>query len=514
MRAPGTDDTASAPRGPDGAAAQHIRATGARLAVIGGGGFRVPLVYRALSGPRYAGLITDLALYDPDPERLQAIRRVLETMPGLKNPPRLQLCTALEQALNGADVVFAAIRPGSTAGRIVDEKVALDLGLLGQETTGAGGISYALRSIPQMLAVAHAMTRICPGAWLVNFTNPAGMVTQALEPVLGPRVLGICDSPIGLVRRAGGAAGFSLSSGPEAGRSPGSGSKGSGSKGSGGTLTGVDYVGLNHMGWLRGLTRDGKDYLPALLAHPGKLAGFEEGRLFGADLLRLLGCIPNEYLFYYYRRRQALAGILAAGQTRGESIDRAQALLYPQLGAAGPEAFALWDAARTAREEGYLAEARNASGASDASGASATGDTSGATTHRDSEDLAGGGYEQVALDAMHALLTGTPAELILNVRNDGAVAALPDDAIIEVPARVDGGGARPLTQSTPDLHQLGLMLTLKAVETAVVQASTEGSRDAALRAFTLHPLVDGAELARALLDGYERAFPALGRMWR
>ncbi|HEV7167790.1 MAG TPA: 6-phospho-beta-glucosidase, partial [Micrococcaceae bacterium] len=190
------------------------------------------------------------------------------------------------------------------------------------------------------------------------------------------------------------------------------------------------------------------------------------------------------------------AGIRAAEQARGESIDRQQARLYPQLAAAGPEAFGLWEAARRSREEGYLAEVRPLG------------------QERDETDLAGGGYEQVALAAMHALLTDAPVQLILNVRNRGAVRALPPDAVVELPCEIDGRGARPLPVSSPDLHQLGLMAQLKDVERDTVRAATEGDRQAALRAFTLHPLIGSASVGRDLLAGYEKAFPALPELWR
>ena len=211
-------------------------------------------------------------------------------------------------------MVFAAIRPGGTAGRTADERVALDLGLLGQETTGAGGISYALRSIPRMLELAAQMRRHCPDAWLLNFTNPAGMVTEALVPVLGRKVVGICDSASGLVYRAARAAGVAL---PE------------------GRLDGVGYYGLNHLGWLYRLESGGRDVLPGLLADADALAGFEEGRLFPQPFLAGLGCLPNEYLYYYYETERALAGIRSSPTTRGESIDRQQSELYPRLAAAG-----------------------------------------------------------------------------------------------------------------------------------------------------------------------------------
>ncbi|SFT41614.1 6-phospho-beta-glucosidase [Arthrobacter sp. ov118] len=466
-----------------------------RLTIVGGGGFRVPLIYRALAAGPFAGLVRELVLYDVDAGRLAAIEAVLASL-ALQDPPgpgpRVRAVSALSEALEGADMVFAAIRPGGTAGRIADERIALDLGLLGQETTGAGGISYALRSIPPMLALAADMRSRCPGAWLLNFTNPAGIVTEALVPVLGQRVIGICDSAGGLVHRAARAAGAAL---PE------------------GRLDGVGYYGLNHLGWLYRLQSEGRDALPELLADPAALAEFEEGRLFPPALLAGLGCLPNEYLFYYYETERALAGMRGAGLTRGESIARQQAELYPRLAAAGPQAFALWEAARRSREEGYLAEAR------------------GAGEHRDETDLAGGGYERVALAAMRALSGGGPADLILNTVNtlpgpdgnaDGnttgspapAIPGLPADAVVEIPCRVTTDGAVPLPQDPPGPAQLGLMRRVKDVERLVVEAVTTGSRDAALAAFARHPLVDSEVLAGKLLAGYEAAFPGLGHLWR
>ncbi|KQN95048.1 family 4 glycosyl hydrolase [Arthrobacter sp. Leaf69] len=466
-----------------------------RLMIAGGGGFRVPLVYRALCAGPYAGLVRELVLYDVDPGRLAAIEAVLGSFgalppPGVA-PPTVRATTSLAEALTGTDVVFAAIRPGGTAGRTADERVALDLGLLGQETTGAGGISYALRSIPRMLDLAAQMRRHCPDAWLLNFTNPAGMVTEALVPVLGRKVVGICDSAGGLVYRAAHAAGVVL---PE------------------GRLDGVGYYGLNHLGWLYRLESGGRDMLPGLLADADALAGFEEGRLFPQPFVAGLGCLPNEYLYYYYETEHALAGIRSSPTTRGESIDRQQTELYPLLAAAGQQAYPLWDAARRSREEGYLAEARLAG------------------ERRDEADLAGGGYERVALAVMRALSGGGPAELILNTPNtasDGAntaagapaIPGLSADAVVEVPCRVTLDGVVPLPQERPASAQLALMQRVKDVERLVVQATTgpaDGTRrrGAALAAFARHPLVDSDVLAAELLAGYEAAFPELLQLWR
>jgi 6-phospho-beta-glucosidase len=466
-----------------------------RLMIAGGGGFRVPLVYRALCTGPFAGLVRELVLYDVDPGRLAAINAVLASFAAQQPPgaplPEVRATTSLAEALTGTDLVFAAIRPGGTAGRTADERVALDAGLLGQETTGAGGISYALRSIPRMLELAEQMRRHCPDAWLLNFTNPAGMVTQALVPVLGRRVVGICDSASGLVHRAARAAGVGLTEG---------------------RLDGVGYYGLNHLGWLYRLEAGGRDMLPGLLADAAALAGFEEGRLFPQPFLADLGCLPNEYLYYYYETGRALAGIRSAGTTRGESIDRQQTGLYPRLAAAGPDAYRLWDAARRSREEGYLAEARPAG------------------ERRDETDLAGGGYERVALAVMRALSGGGPAELILNTPNTardaegGAVAAipgLPAEAVVEVPSRVTPDGVVPLRQERPAPAQLALLRQVKDVERLVVTATRRDAgttgperREAALAAFAGHPLVGSGDLAGELLAGYESAFPELRELFR
>lgn len=457
----------------------------------------MPLIYRALVSGRFAGLVTELVLYDVDASRLDAVTAVLRSMPGAAGARvPVHATTDLPGALAGTSMVFAAIRPGGTAGRVSDEKVAQDLALLGQETTGAGGISYALRTIPHMLHLARLMREHCPEAWLINFTNPAGMVTEALVPVLGRRVIGICDSAGALVQRAARAAGVPL---PE------------------GRLDGAGYYGLNHLGWLYQLESGGRDVLPDLLADPAALKTFEEGRLFPQPFLAALGALPNEYLYYYYRLDDARLAMRSMARTRGETIHDQQAGLYPRLAAAGGDAFRLWEEARRSREEGYLAEARPEGG------------------DRDEDDLAGGGYERVALAAMRALSGAGDTQLILNTPNTlapspatdtdtapaaeaaparAAIPGLPADAVVELPCTVTRDGALPLPQQAPPEPQLELLRRVKDVERLTVRAATHGDRDAAVAAFARHPLVDSDDLAAQLLSGYERAFPALRELWQ
>src|SRR5690606_13760243 len=241
--------------------------------------------------------IDELALYDVSESRLATIRAILDRMAQTRaHAPRIVATTDLTTALVGADFIFSAVRIGGTAGRILDERTALDLGVLGQETVGPGGLAYALRTVPFMTRLAEQIRLHAPEAWVINFTNPAGIVTEAMRRVLGDRVVGICDTPIGLMRRAVHATTGSAS----------------------GTELTFDYVGLNHLGWLRSVSAGGEDLLPGLLAQDDKLRTIEEARLMGFDWVRALGALPNEYLYYYYFTREATLRIREAAATRGE----------------------------------------------------------------------------------------------------------------------------------------------------------------------------------------------------
>jgi 6-phospho-beta-glucosidase len=436
-----------------------------KLTIVGGGGFRVPLVYRALLARADVG-IDVLALHDADPQRLSVITRVLKDLRGPDGTgPSIEPSTDLRESLTGTDFVFCAVRVGGAAGRVSDERIALAHGALGQETIGPGGLAYGLRTVPEMVRIATVIADTVPRAWVINFTNPVGIVTEAMTAVLGDRVIGICDSPIALTRRVANALG----------RPPESMS--------------FDYVGLNHLGWLLAARFGGTDLLPELLVDDVRLRTIEEGVLFGPDLLRSLGAIPNEYLHYFYDRESAVRSALASSKTRGEEIAADQERFYDAvsaLGADGAGAADLWLAARRARDAGYLREARQAAGAGE----------------RSAEDLESGGYEQVALDLMAAIALDRPSTQILGVRNRGAVRALDDDAVVEVPCAVGAGGAAPLAIGDVPVHCAGLMLQVKATERDVIRAATRGDRRAFHRALATHPVVGSLAAARQLTDDY------------
>ncbi|MFB9238069.1 6-phospho-beta-glucosidase [Plantactinospora siamensis] len=440
------------------------------LTILGGGGFRVPLVYRQLLTQDRGPDVREVVLYDPDSGRLDAIVAVLTQLAvGHPDAPRVRPTTDLDDALAGADFVFSAIRVAGLAGRTVDERVALELDVLGQETTGPGGLAYALRTVPVCLDIADRVARLAPAAWVINFTNPAGLVTEAMRRRLGDRVVGICDSPVGLGDRAARALGEDPA------------------------RVALDYVGLNHLGWLRALRVDGVDRLPELLANDAALGELEEARLLGPDWVRSLGVIPNEYLYYYYFTREAVAAIQSAGTTRGEYLRRQQERFYAEVSRRPDAALQLWDRTRADRESTYLAEGRQSSGAGE----------------RRPQDVAGGGYQQVALDLMTALGGGGAGTMILNVRNGSAVPGLPPDAVVEVPCVVDAAGARPVATEPLAGHMLGLVQQVKAVEQLTIEAAVTGSAALAIRALALHPLVDSVNTARRLLAGYRERLPGL-----
>ena len=190
---------------------------------------------------------------------------------------------------------------------MVDERVPLRYGVLGQETTGPGGFAMAMRTIPVLLNYLATMREVCPDAWLINFANPAGLLAEAAITAGGwTRTVGICDAPEGMRRVA--AAIFGMS--PDE--------------------LYLDYFGLNHLGWVRAAFCQGQDLLPRFI-DTLRAAGRMPGLSFDTEFISTLGMIPNEYLFYYYHSREAVANILRDEMTRGEQIAGWNALLFAEL---------------------------------------------------------------------------------------------------------------------------------------------------------------------------------------
>jgi 6-phospho-beta-glucosidase len=253
-----------------------------KVAVIGAGSTYTPELVSGLARERERIDVSDLVLHDIDVERREIVGdlagRMLERA-GYTGS--LEITGELERALDGADFVLIQIRVGGQEARLGDETIPLTCGCIGQETTGAGGFAKALRTVPVVLEIAaEARRRAAPGAWIIDFTNPVGIVTRALLDA-GHRAVGLCNVAIGFQRAA------ARMLGVEPGRIV------------------VDQVGLNHLTWVRALRVDGDDVLPALLReHGDELAA-------NADLPRRLldelGAVPSYYLHYFYRHDEVLA---------------------------------------------------------------------------------------------------------------------------------------------------------------------------------------------------------------
>ena len=445
-----------------------------KLAVLGGGGFRTPAIYRALAKGQVRTHFDELVLYDVDPGRLDRIAAVvagLDAQLGRSVPTKVT--TRLDEAIDGADFVYCAIRVGGISGRLLDETAALAEGVIGQETTGAGGITFALRTVPVITKIAEVVSRRAPEATFINFTNPVGLVTEAARRVLGDRAIGICDAPQALCRRVATALG----------REP--------------DELWFDYFGINHLGWLRAVLDRGRDLLPGLLADEDRLTSFEEGRLFGPDRLRSIGMIPNEYLYYYDFAPEALAG-MRSGRVRAEFLQRQQDAFYAGDGAPG-KALEDWESAIEERERSYMEEAW--SGRDD--------DLDSVAAAREP-----GGYGGLALDLVDALTGVGTSVLILNVANRSSLPFLDADAVVEVPCVVGRGGVVPVAMGPVQTEASELIQAVRAAERAAIEAALSGSRNMAVRALSMHPLVRSTDVAERILQRHMVGQPMLAEALR
>jgi 6-phospho-beta-glucosidase len=440
-----------------------------KLAVLGGGGFRTPAIYRALAEGQTRTRFDELVLYDLDQGRLDRIAAVIAGLNGeLGHRVSLRVTTRLDEAVDGADFVYCAIRVGGIAGRVLDETAALAEGVIGQETTGAGGITFALRTVPEITRIAEVVSRRAPGATFINFTNPVGLVTEAARRVLGDRAIGICDAPQALCSRVATALDRDADE------------------------LWFDYFGINHLGWLRSVLDRGRDLLPGLLADEKCLTSFEEGRLFGPDRLRTVGMIPNEYLYYYDFAPEALAG-MRSGRVRAEFLLRQQDAFYAGDGPPD-EALRDWKATIEERERRYMEEAW--SGRDD--------DLSSVAAAREP-----GGYGGLALDLVDALTGDGTTVLILNVANRSSLPFLDEDAVVEVPCVVGRGGVVPVAIGAIPAEASELIGSVRAAERMAMEAALSGSRQMAVQALAMHPLVQSTEVARRILQRHLIGQPQL-----
>jgi 6-phospho-beta-glucosidase len=403
--------------------------------VIGGGSTYTPELVDSLCAHQDRLVVDELVLLDPDPDRREAVGGLAGRILRQKGwAGDLVTTDDRQRAIDGSDFVVVQLRVGGQAARHTDETLPIGFGCLGQETTGPGGLAKALRTVPLVLEIAEETARRgAAGAWLVDFTNPVGIVTQALVDE-GHRAVGLCNVAIHVQRRLG----HYLSVDPDS--------------------VEIEHVGLNHLTWVRSARVDGIDRLPELLDRFGPELELESG--VPAGLLGLLGALPSYYLHYYYCLAQNLAEQAAPDW-------RSRADVVAEL------------------ETELLAEYRDPA----------------VVTKPEKLSYRGGAfYSEAAVRLIASLHAGTGDVQVVDVRNDGSLPGLPDEAVVEVPCTVDGDGAHPLPQRDLPPDMAGLVAHCKAYERLAVEAALSGSRATVIRALVANPLVGQYPLAEQLAD--------------
>ncbi|MHB8293159.1 MAG: family 4 glycosyl hydrolase [Acidimicrobiales bacterium] len=459
-----------------------------KLAVLGGGGVRMPGFVRAVLASR-PDLFDEVRLLEPDGGRRATMGRLCVDAgrrAGMHGAVRVT--QDAEEALEGVDAVFSAVRVGGDMGRVFDERIALERGIVGQETVGAGGCAMALRTIPVVLGYCEVMRRVAPEATLINFTNPAGIITEAIATHGGVRVVGICDTPSEMAA--------SLVSFLDA--EPGA--------------TSVGYLGLNHLGWVTSVRTGGEERIGELLERYEELRhASRQFAWFDAAAVRRLGALPQEYVSYFYDPGRYLGAVAAAATSRGGAVRKLNEELEARVGEAigDGDLDAAWDRyseSMSIRRGSYMTiEAGEPGGHGGAERASAGAPGLGGYEGVVSAPAGApglGGYEGVALRVIQALAGEGDARMVVNTANRGSVSFMDDADIVEVPSVVSPAGIDPLACGQLPRSARGLMLQVKEYECRLVEAAAEGSRELAELALALHPLVPGVTAARALIAGY------------
>ncbi len=453
-----------------------------KLTIIGGGGVRAPRIIPSLVRRARRLDLQELWLMDIDSPKLELIGGLCQALARqLDAPFEIKLSTNARESLSGASHIITSIRPGFEQGRALDERIAFKHGVLGQETTGAGGFAMAMRSLRAILDYCHLADQVAPGAWIYNFTNPAGLVAQGLHDAGVERVIGICDSANGAQNAASRYLGVPLAN------------------------VRHEVFGLNHLSWTRSVRVDtepdgsgGEEVLPALLSDPQFIASTHMA-MFDPDLRESIGMFLNEYLHYFYHRDEVLAALLAKPETRGEEVVRLTGELLARLKAAEntDAALQIWREVMERRGATYMAHARH--DATRPQMAPVEGDDEG--------------YSGVALGCVEAIATGVAHFTGLNVPNQGAIDGMQDDDVVEVGCIVDANGPRPLPIGKVPEGQYLLMRDVKRYERLAAQAILQGSRKLAAEALTAHPLIGSYPLAKTLVNEYLEAHRETVGVW-
>ena len=441
-----------------------------KIAFIGGGGVRTPLVVFGINEAAERIGAREIVLFDPDRERVGMMaalgRAVVEREGGSLI---VRVSDTIEGAIEGSSFVLNSVRVGGVAARTHDEQASIAHGYPGQETTGPGGVAMALRTVPIAVEQARAVHRLAPEAWLINFTNPAGLITQAIAQHTEARVVGICDTPTEMMHRIAKA----LGARPDEVR--------------------CEYLGLNHLGWVRRIDLRGENVTDMVLHDDALLSQLYSVPLFDHELIRSLRLIPTEYLFFYYSRRRALANQLKQGSTRGAEVERLNEELFARL-----RSYLTKGDDRCALEAyvQYLNERSGSYMALEGSGAI----TQAAGSEAEDPFRAATGYHRIALDVMKALSGESDERVIVNTRNAGAIEGIANTDIVEVPCRIGRDTITPEHCGALPAEVKGMVLAVKEYERATIEAAMTGSEQMARKAMLLYPAIGEWEPSEGLLQ--------------
>ena len=438
-----------------------------KLAVIGGGGVRSAFLARSIARRAATAGIHSVTFMDTDKEKLRIFGGISKQVAFALDPSLdFSLTDSLEKAVEGADYIITTIRVGGDASRALDERFTLDLGILGQETTGACGFLMATRTIPALFSVCEAVQRLAaPGAIIFNFSNPAGLVVQALYDKGYRNIYGVCDAPSGFLRQIA-----RLYDHPV-----------------------EDFealcFGLNHLSFFKSLKLEGRELIPSLL-RDDRLYSATDMRFFEPALAVRNGMLLNEYLYYYYYRDRAVSNIAGSGPCRGEHIEKCNREMLRALAPLDPEkdfeaALTVFNRWYGERERNYMAKE---------TGGQAKTQEFVFDIHEKDE----GGYAGVALAYIDAMTGGKPVEMILNLPNEGAIDFLADDDVVELSCVIDRGGIRKKKVEDVRLPDSELIRRVKMYERMSAQAIIGRDEELATEALFLHPLVASYPLAQKI----------------
>ncbi len=443
-----------------------------KLAVIGGGGVRSMFLARSIAARTDSLGISELVFMDNDEKKLNIFGKMAKKISEMIAPSLcFSLTTDIFEAVKDADYVITTIRVGGDSLRVKDERTALSMGVLGQETTGAAGFSFAMRSIPVLCEYCEIIKKFAkPDVKVFNFTNPAGLVSQALSDKGYDFTYGICDAPSGMLHSFAGL----LSASPE-------------------RVYG-DIYGLNHLSFFNKVTLDGEDVLSDIISND-KAYVDTDMRYFDKNMLLERKFIPNEYLYYFFNREKAVQNILNAGKTRGEQIEEINRAMIEELSLVDidnnfSEALEIFEKYYGMRENSYMA--------------SETGVKRQKQWKFDPFAADDGGYAGVALRFIDIVNSGNEGEMIFCTRNVGAIPGLADNDIVEITCTVSKDNVKPKSFTSDDIdpYAFELIRRMKHYEREAATAILTRDKKRAVEALALHPLVESYSIACELVNNY------------